>query len=204
MQNIDKVVFINLNRREDRRIHMERILEEYDIAAIRFEAVEHLPTGSASTPLHGLYGCGQSHLAVLKMARDNGWQNVLILEDDIQFELSSQDFERQIERLFKEGPEFDVCMLDINLQRSIPETDWLLRVHYAHCAGAYIVKQHYYQKLIDLYECALPLLLTTGAHWIYANDAVWGQLQEVDNWITFKRQICRQMSGYSDTKNMVI
>jgi GR25 family glycosyltransferase involved in LPS biosynthesis len=207
MQNIDKVVFINLNRREDRRTHMERILEEYDIAAIRFEAIEHLPTGSASTPLNGLYGCGQSHLAVLKLARDNGWANVLILEDDIQFDVSSQDFEKQIERLFSEGPEFDVCMLDINLQRSEPlqpETDWLIRVKYAHCAGAYIVKQHYYSKLIDLYEWALPLLLNTGAHWIYANDAVWGQLQEADKWITFKTQICRQMSGYSDTKNMVI
>ena len=196
MNHIDKVVYINLNRREDRRIHMERILEEYDIPAIRFEAIEHE---------HGLYGCGQSHLAVLKMARDNGWQNVLILEDDIQFDLSSLDFEQQIERLFSEGPEFDVCMLDINLQRSEPaEQDWLTRVRYAHCAGAYIVRSHYYQKLIDLYEWALPLLLQTGAHWVYANDAVWGQLQEADKWYTFKRQVCRQMSGYSDTKNMVI
>ena len=196
MQNIDKVVFINLNRREDRRKHMERILEEYDIPATRFEAIEHT---------FGLYGCGQSHLAVLKKARDSGWANVLILEDDIQFELSSLDFEREIERLFTEGPEFDVFMLDINLQRSDKtEHDWLTRVRYAHCAGAYIVKQHYYQKLIDLYEWALPLLLTTGMHWIYANDAVWGDLQVTDKWYTFKRQVCRQMSGYSDTKNMVI
>jgi GR25 family glycosyltransferase involved in LPS biosynthesis len=139
------------------------------------------------------------------MARDNGWRNVLILEDDIVFNVSSQSFEKNIERLFVDGPEFDVCMLDINLQRSKPVVqDWLIRVLYAHCAGAYIVQGHYYQAIIDLYEWGLPLLLQTGMHWIYANDAVWERLQEMDRWITFREQICEQMGGYSDTKNMVV
>ena len=196
MNHIDKVVYINLKKRSDRRTHIETLLESYNIPAHRFEAIEHN---------HGLYGCGLSHLAVLKMAHSNGWRNVLILEDDIIFNKPIQQFEQDIERLFNDGPEFDVCMLDINLQRSEPaEQDWLIRVKYAHCAGAYIVKSHYYQKLIDLYEWALPLLLQTGMHWVYANDAVWEKLQESDNWYTFKEQLCRQMSGYSDTKNMVI
>jgi len=197
MNHIDKVVYINLKKRTDRRKHIESLLSTYDIPAERFEAIEHS---------YGLYGCGLSHLAVLKMARDNGWRNVLILEDDILFNLPKQDFEQDIERLFTQGPAFDVCMLDINLQHShqVPPYDWLIGVDYAHCAGAYIVKQHYYQQLIDLYEWALPLLLQTGAHWIYANDAVWGKLQGNGKWYTFKEQVCRQMSGYSDTKNMHI
>jgi GR25 family glycosyltransferase involved in LPS biosynthesis len=197
MNHIDKVVYINLQKREDRRQHIEDLLSTYNIAATRFDAIEHSM---------GLYGCGLSHLAVLKLARDNGWRNVLILEDDILFNLPKQDFEQDLSKLFEQGPEFDVCMLDINLQRSepCPPHDWLIRVRYAHCAGAYIVQQHYYQKLIDLYEWALPQLLHTGMHWVYANDAVWGKLQEEDRWYTFKEQICRQMAGYSDTKNMVI
>ena len=196
MNYIDKVVYINLNKRPDRREHIEHVLAKYDITAIRFEAIEHQ---------NGLYGCGLSHLEVLKMARDNQWRNVLILEDDIMFNVSSLSFESNISKLFTEGPEFDVCMLDVNLQKSVPsEKEWLTRVLYAHCAGAYIVKSHYYQTLIDLYEWALPLLLQTGMHWIYANDAVWGRLQELDRWYTFKEQMCKQISGYSDTKNMII
>lgn len=196
MIHVDQVVYINLQKREDRRTHIESILSTYNLPATRFDAVEHS---------YGLYGCGQSHLAVLKLAQTNGWKNVLILEDDIVFGVSSQEFEQNIERLFAEGPEFDVFMLDINLQCFEPTPfEWLTRVRYAHCAGAYIVQQHYYQKLIDLYEWALPLLLETGAHWIYANDAVWGKLQEADRWYTFKTQICKQIPGYSDTKNMTI
>jgi GR25 family glycosyltransferase involved in LPS biosynthesis len=203
MNHIEKVVYINLNKRTDRKLHIETLLWVYDIPGQRFEAIEYSPNDSERTPLHGLYGCGQSHLAVLKMARDKGWKNIMILEDDIYFDCTLHNFEQMIERLFTEGPEFDVCMIDINLQKSEPvEQDWLLRVKYAHCAGAYIVQSHYYQKLIDLYEWALPLLLETGAHWVYANDAIWGKLQETDRWYTFKDQLCRQMVGYSDTKNM--
>jgi glycosyl transferase family 25 len=196
MNHIEHVVYINLAKRRDRREHMETLLAEYDISATRFEAIEHS---------YGLYGCGLSHLEVLKMARDNKWKNVLILEDDILFNVSSQHFETNISKLFTEGPEFDVFMLDVNMQRSNPvEQDWLLRVLFAHCAGAYIVKEHYYQTIIDLYEWALPLLLQTRTHWIYANDAVWQRLQETDKWFTFKEQICKQMRGYSDTKNREI
>jgi len=194
MNNIDKVVYINLDKRDTRREHIESVLKEHNITAQRFPAIEHS---------YGLYGCGLSHLAVLKMARDNSWNNVLILEDDIIFDTPSLD--NNISQIFDSGLDFDVFMLDINLVKSEkgPE-DWLTRVLFAHCAGAYIVQSHYYQKLIDLYEWALPLLLETKRHWVYCNDAVWGKLQETDKWYTFNPQICKQMGGYSDTKNRVV
>lgn len=197
MNHIDKVFYINLDRRQDRREHIESLLTEYNIPAERFTAIQHN---------HGLYGCGLSHLAVLKLAQSRGYKNILILEDDILINATKSEFQERLSNLFEQGPNFDVAMLDINLQQSQPieNLDWLIRVIYAHCAGAYIVQGHYYQKLIDLYEWALPKLLETGAHWIYANDAVWGSLQSADMWVSFKPQLCRQMSGYSDTKNMVV
>ena len=192
---IENVVYINLARRADRREHMDYLLQTYGIEAHRFEAIEHH---------NGLYGCGLSHLAVLKMARDKGWERVLIFEDDILISVDPGAFIEAISNVLARG-EFDVFMLDVNLQKSEPaEVDWLIRVKYAHCAGAYIVSKHYYQKLIDLYEQSLPKLLETGAHWLYANDACWIYLQKNDNWLTFAPPLCRQMAGYSDTKNMHI
>ena len=195
MNHIEKVVYINLDRRTDRLQHMKTLLNEYGIEAERFAAIEHS---------YGLYGCGLSHLAVLKMARDNGWKNVLILEDDIYIQRTPEDFHKDLSQYFEKGPEFDVCMLDINPQRVEPveNYDWLIRVLYAHCAGAYIVQGHYYQKLIDLYEWALPILEQTQIHWEYANDVIWEKLQAVDRWYTFQNQMCKQMGGYSDTKNI--
>jgi glycosyl transferase family 25 len=192
-----KIVYINLDRREDRRIHMNSLLEKYGMQADRFAAIEHP---------YGLYGCGLSHLAVLKMARVQGWDNVLILEDDITFKCKPNELNGYFAQIFAESG-WDVFMLDMNLreswQDSLSKNTNLFRIKFAHCAGAYIVKSHYYDKLIELYEDALPKLERTQMHWVYANDAVWTRLQEVDQWWGFRRQICIQMGGYSDTKNMI-
>jgi GR25 family glycosyltransferase involved in LPS biosynthesis len=194
MDSVDGIVYINLAKRADRRAHMEALCLAYGIQAIRFEAIEHS---------HGLYGCGLSHLAVLKIAKKQEWNRVLILEDDILIQEEPAKFKEAVAAIITR--KFDVCMLDTNLQQSEKlDVDWLLKVKHSYCAGAYIVENHYYQKLIDLYEWALPKLLETGAHWLYANDAAWITLQQNDNWITFRPQLCAQMAGYSDTKNMVV
>jgi GR25 family glycosyltransferase involved in LPS biosynthesis len=195
MDQIDGIVYINLEKRKDRFEHMQSLLQKYNINALRFNAIEHE---------YGLYACGLSHLAVLKMAKNAGWNRVLILEDDILITVDPEKFHSMIQTILQRP--FDVCMLDLNLQSSEPIDDILsiVKVKCAYCAGAYIVENHYYQILIDLYESCLPKLLETRYHWMYANDAAWHSLQVKDNWIAYVPQICKQMSGYSDTKNMVI
>ncbi len=56
MDRIDKFIYINLAKREDRRKHIEEELKEYDIPSekiIRLEAIEHE---------RGALGCSMSHL----------------------------------------------------------------------------------------------------------------------------------------------
>ena len=59
--------------------------------------------------------------------------------------------------------------------------DFLLKVREAPTASAYIVKDHYFDVLINLYEEAVQLLGQTGEHWNYANDQCWKSLQRKDN-----------------------
>ena len=69
--NIDKIYYINLNKRTDRREQIEKELNEFGLNYERFEAIE--------THGFGIHGCGLSHLAVLKLAKENIYENVLIL-----------------------------------------------------------------------------------------------------------------------------
>jgi glycosyl transferase family 25 len=190
-EHIDKIIYINLNKRTDRREEIEKELTDFELPYERFEAIE--------TPSFGILGCGLSHLEVLKMARDRQYKNVLILEDDFTFLVSKYEFYNELTKFFNLGFDYDVCFISYNLIRGEPlQNNIVNKILESQCASGYIVNSKYYDKLIDLYEYAMPLLESTKYHWIYANDAIWKQLQEKDNWYYFIKRIGKQRPSYSD------
>jgi glycosyl transferase family 25 len=193
-ENIEKIMYINLNKRIDRRVQIENELNNYDLKYERFEAIE--------VPDFGILGCGKSHLNVLKIARENGYKNILILEDDFMFIVSKEELEQELSYFFSFNPNYDVCMISYGVN-SFENTqhDNILRIKKAHTASGYIVNQKYYDVLINLYEEALPLLESTRMHWVYANDVIWHQLQLKDNWYCLSKRIGKQRAGYSDNSN---
>jgi len=189
--NIDKIIYINLEKRPDRRSEIETELTNFGLVGERFEAI--------NVPYFGCIGCMKSHLSVLKLAKMNGYKNILILEDDFTFTVSKESFENSLSKFFEFKPNFDVCMLSYNLLKyEETEEDSIRKAVSVQTASGYIVNQHYYDKLIQLYEWASPLLEQTGQHWIYANDEIWKSLQEKDNWYLFTERIGKQRPGYSN------
>jgi len=196
MNQIAHIFYINLDKRTDRRGEIEQELEKMGLTAERFPAIEVAP------PM-GILGCGKSHLQVLKMARERGYPNVLILEDDFMFLVDRDELDVEIQHLFdyiNTEHRVDVCFLAYNLNRSEPAegSEDLIRVRYSSSASAYIVNAHYYDTLISLYEEAMPLLEQTQMHWIYANDQVWQGLQQSDHWYCFSKRLGKQRDGFSD------
>jgi glycosyl transferase family 25 len=199
---IAHIFYINLDRRTDRKEHIETELRKMGIRDFeRFTAIERPPG-------QGIVGCGYSHLSVLKLAKERQYSNVLIFEDDFYFTVSHDELSRNLETFFKSpiSNDYDVCMLSYNLRHfeECLETPFLRRVKYAQTASGYIVNSRYYDTLIHLYERAIPLLEQTGQHWIYANDVVWKSLQEKDKWYCFTQRIGRQLDGFSDNAGCVM
>ena len=195
---IDQVIYINLDRRTDRKAHIEEEFRKMGIERYeRFTAIDR--------PGQGIVGCGYSHLAVLKQAKERQLSSVLIFEDDFTFVVSPEEFRENIRQFF-ESPvhsNYDVCMLAYNLHESepCPDAPFLRRILYAQTASGYLVHSRYYDQIIQLYEWALPLLESTGHHWIYANDVIWRKLQAKDRWVCFSQRIGRQIDGFSDNAN---
>jgi glycosyl transferase family 25 len=189
--HIDKIFYINLDKRTDRREEIEADLVKYNLEAERFSGIYHDP---------GIVGCGKSHLAVMKLAKERGYKNVLILEDDFTFLMPKEELEQALDTFFTSGMEYDVCMLCCNIVHYEEEqpTPYLRRIIEASNASAYIINGNYLDKIIELYEWALPLLEETGMHWVYANDQVWKSLQKTDKWFVFHPRLGKQKSGYSD------
>ena len=203
---IDKVFYINLEHRTDRKHEIEDELNNYNIPYERFNAF--------ATPDFGIVGCTKSHLEVLKEARDRKYKNILIFEDDFKFIVSRKEFEKNIKLLFETkvnndindinenniNIQFDICMLSYNLINGeiCNPVPFLTKVLEVQTASGYIVNESIYNRLIELYEYALPLLESTRQHWIYANDQIWKTLQPNSNWYCFTERIGIQRPSYSD------
>ena len=190
---IDKIFYINLDKREDRKIEIENELSRFNLEGERYSAIY--------TPESGIVGCGYSHLNVLKLARDRGYNNVLILEDDFQFIVSKEEFEEEMTRFFESGKHYDVLMLSYIVQESAEtELPFLGKVLNGQTASGYLINKHYINVLIELYEWSIPMLEQTNHHWLYANDHVWKRLQPPHHWFYFKKRIGKQRESYSDNK----
>jgi glycosyl transferase family 25 len=205
MEHIDKIVFINLLKREDRRREIYEEFEKYNFPKekiLRFEAIE--------TPHYGLIGCGKSHIELLKMAKENQWKNVLILEDDFQIIVSKEEFYQSLHYFFSNihsQHSWDVLMFAYNIKnpsnyvKSFENDDRIGKIGYAQTASAYLVNQHYYDTLIDNLTVANEQLSKTGRHWDFANDVYWKVLQEKDTWLYFKNRLSIQRASFSDNGN---
>ena len=86
LSEIKHAFYINLESRPDRQIYVEKELKKIGIKADRFNAIK-LPNGAL--------GCSMSHLKCIEMAKENDWEHILIVEDDIQF-LNHELFMNQI------------------------------------------------------------------------------------------------------------
>ena len=194
--NIDHIFYINLEKRLDRKIHIEKQLQYFNLNPIseRYEAI--------CTPHSGIIGCSFSHLNVLKLARERGYKNVLILEDDFEFIVSKQEFEYAIAEFFNSNISYDVLMISYIIQKSeeVPKFPFIKKIIDGQTAAGYIVSCDYYDTLIQLYEETTILLEKTNAHWLYANDICWKKLQPDGNWYFTTNPLGKQRADYSDNK----
>uniref|UniRef100_A0A6C0HHG7 Glycosyltransferase n=1 Tax=viral metagenome TaxID=1070528 RepID=A0A6C0HHG7_9ZZZZ len=190
--NIDHIFYINLAYRQDRRQEIEQELANFGLQYERYDAI--------ATPGCGSIGCSYSHLGVLRLARERGYKNVLVFEDDFQFKVSKDEFEDGLAKLFALPTQFDVCMLGYNLNRGeiVEGIPWLTRVHEAQTMSGYLVNYTMYDRLIELYEWSSPLMASTREHWNYACDQAWKRFQPGAQWYCFTKRMGVQRPSHSD------
>jgi len=193
---IDNIYYINLDKRTDRFEQITEELKKMNLEATRFSAICHA---------NGALGCSLSHLSILKHARDNKFQNILILEDDFQFIVSKEEFERQINEFFKLNIPWDVLMLSYNIQESKPYNSIIQKVYECQTTSGYLVNSCFYDRLIKVIERSIFPLETIGQYWKYAIDQSWKVLQgDKSNWYAFNTRIGLQRESYSDIMNGIV
>jgi hypothetical protein len=187
---IEHVIYINLEHRKDRRQHIEKTLTPFGERVQRLDAVYE--------PHRGHLGCSKSHALAMQIAIQSGWKNVLIVEDDAEW----NKFEQGVSMLDKlcQKP-FDVIMLGGTAIKYHTDTNKLI---YCACSTAYLVNQHYYQTLLDIFNESIQMLEASYTPRIGgALDSVWGVAQARDNWYIIVPCLMSQLTNYSDTEYCV-
>lgn len=185
--------YINLRCRPDRDILCRDQLTQIGIAEPkRFNAFK---------TKDGAIGCFMSHLSVLQDAKTNNYPYILILEDDVVF----KDHYKMLEKIDNlKDDDWDVLLLGGNMfaPYSIHSED-AYRIHKCFCATAYIVRQHYYDTLINTWQSNLQKLVKTGNR-DYCLDVCWFPLQQRDKWLLIRPLQVYQRPDKSDIENKFV
>jgi glycosyl transferase family 25 len=194
MELLTNTIFINLESRKDRLEHVTTELNKIGVKGERFNAIK-TKTGSV--------GCTMSHIRCIEIAKERGYEEVFICEDDITF-LDPELFKNSLNE-FYENDEIMWDMLIIcgnNVPPFCKVTDYCCRVFYCQTTTGYIIKKHYYDTLLANYKSGLQQLIREPTrHAEFAIDMYWKQLQRQDFWYLLTPLTVTQKPGFSDVEN---
>ena len=195
MEHIDKIIYINMDARKDRRAELEAEFTRLGIPEdkiMRFPASRY--NGCPNT------GCLVSHANVIHLAYEMGYRNVLVLEDDFRFIEDAAKVNADIGAFFEMKQDWDVLMLTTCSAVVIPEYVGYLasRISSSTNGAGYLVNRPMMMELVELFDSNVENLYNTKAHWLYQNDILWKSLMPTKQWYMFNHYLGYQVGGYSD------
>jgi GR25 family glycosyltransferase involved in LPS biosynthesis len=203
MNNIGTIrnaLYINLESRKDRLAHMDAQLAVLkcgmpNLTAERFNAIKHV---------EGAIGCSMSHMRCIQIAKERGWDHVLVCEDDVQF-TNVPLFLTQLSKFMATVPDWDVVLLAGN---NIPPfrvvNDACIQIRNCQTTTAYVVRAHYYDTLIDNYRAGINKLMRHPTQKLdYAIDRYWFELQRQHLWFLITPLSVVQREDYSDIEQRI-
>lgn len=150
---IDKAYYINLDYRTDRKLLLEERIKEIDLDIERFEAVkfnlDEMENPYNDKDWHKKMACNQSHINIIKSAKEQGLKNVWILEDDCVF---VDGFVEKAKKCLDElqNLEWDLFYFGGEPNReSEPHSDLLAKTNGAYGIHSYIINHTFYDKVIN-------------------------------------------------------
>jgi glycosyl transferase family 25 len=190
-----KIYCINLDERSDR---WEKVKKKFESVGLtnytRFSAIK---TGD------GWNGCKQSHLTIIKEAKDKGYKNFLVFEDDF---ILHKDFNHILNESISSLPnDWDMLYLGGNLLKCTQQEDvssTLIKVNSVLTTHCYMMRNTLYDKVLNE---APDFPRQHGFLRGQAIDVYYSEfICKTHNVYMTSPSICGQEEGYSDIekKNM--
>ena len=200
--NFDMVLFINLDHRKDRLIH---ITSELNKTNINKKKIYRIP--GIYNKKFGAIGCSKSHILALKFFLNWSESNktCLILEDDFEFTQSQDIVNDLINKVFNSDiNKFDVLMLASNTvyQYGVDNIPFVTKIIDAQTLSGYVVSRKFAPILLQNFKQGVELLEPFGKPvGSFCVDMFCKKLQPIYNWYCICPKIGKQSESYSDIEN---
>ena len=198
----DRICYINLTKRSDRRNRMNQLLVDNNINAVRIYAIEGNRWGwkadSYKPPMRGfegMAGCISTHIQILRDAIRDKAQSVLIFEDDCEFVPQfSQKFDE-----WSENVPSDWNLLYLGGLNGVGEyvngiEGRVVSITEMTSTHAYAIEQSVFAEVLDAWYSSFP----------YLEDSVDGYLRTLQNTVkayAFNPPMAWQRADHSDIQN---
>uniref|UniRef100_A0A6C0DHS5 Glycosyl transferase family 25 domain-containing protein n=1 Tax=viral metagenome TaxID=1070528 RepID=A0A6C0DHS5_9ZZZZ len=183
---IKHAVFINLDKRTDRRRHIESEFKMFspNLTRIRGYLDEEYP----------YLGCMKGHVAAIEFAQKSNFENVLILEDDAKW--SNIDKAYPIFEMLCKRP-YDVIMLGGTYSYYDKNT---YKVKQSQGGASYLINKSYYPTILKKAHEVLSNFVPgiTKDEDITPDIALFKPLQKSDNWFIVAPSLITQMKSHSN------
>jgi len=188
----DKIYVINLDRRPDRYESFQTEIAKYGIENVeRFSAIDGTTIMANNMKLlPGEIGVLESHLDIIKKCKEEGLNNVLIMEDDVYF---SDEILKLDEYMASVPEDWEFLYFGGNHVYGKPPVlvnDKVIKLNYTVALQCVAINS----SVFDVVEGVLPKRQKQV-------DAYYAELQETFNVYGFYPNMAKQTSGFSDIQN---
>ncbi len=200
MNNIDLILYINLDSRADRKAKITSELEPFRKIGTKIVRIS-----ACACPYDPPLGCLLSHIVCLKYSlTEEHYRNILILEDDFIFTKDSRELDSILKEFFSRTELLWDCILLSYSQTKSREYDHLISyIEDAQMTSGYLIRREAVNDLLRVYQEAVVGLVKTKKTIIYAADRIWNQLMQKNTWFIFNDRLGVQSLSYSDITGLM-
>lgn len=202
MNNLDHLYYINLEHRKDMYESINNVIDNLGFDRNKVTRID------AINKENGAYGCALSHIKTLQDAKKNGYDKVLILEDDfVPFDY--QETNEKIKKFLDEVQDWDLVMLSSSYMNKTLPTDFCNISKVLDCQGtiAYAISSKYIDTLLEIFKQSAEYLSQVEVYCEpceYCIDMFWKQLQPNSNWYIFNPILGKEYPKFSDVQNRFV
>lgn len=194
------MVYINLDKRTDRRAEMEAEFKRLGIPEdkiIRRSGIEMDP---------GILGAGMSHTAVMRYIESlpQNIQTVIVFEDDFQFIDDVSLVKNSIQKFLTYPRDiWDMVLLSYGVRRSQKYDDLVSRTFESYLASGYMINRAAVPRILENFAKGCEGLSRTGYSGFFI-DNYWNHLMATGRCFYFNKHLGFQRSSWSDVDKTVI